>query len=190
MLIVYAHPNKLGHAGAILREVEKSLKAKGVDYDLLDLYEMNYDPVLKTDEHYTSGGRALSEENKKIQALIKKDKQLIFIYPTWWNNVPAILKGFFDRVFTNGFAFRYMHHYPLGLLKGKKAAVLSCCGSSRWLMWLWARDRAFRTVSRDILLFSGIRSRTYVLAKARELNSRQEEKIKRIVGRALSYLAV
>jgi NAD(P)H dehydrogenase (quinone) len=190
MLIIYAHPNQDGHSGAILKEVERILKDKKVKYDLMNLYAMHYNPVLGPDEHYTSGNRKVSEENRKIQERIKRENKLIFIYPTWWNNMPAILKGFFDRVFTGGFAFRYIHHYPLGLLKGKKAVIFSSCGAARWLMRIWAKDRAFKTVSKDVLKFSGIKSRTYVLPKAREFNSRQEMKIKKMVKRGLRYLGI
>jgi len=118
MLIIYAHPNKKGHCGYILEQVKKRLDKKREKYKILDLYQMKYDPLLKDEEHYTSGSHKVSKNNKIIQKKIKKSKKLIFIYPTWWNNMPAILKGFVDRVFIPKFAFSYKGNFPIGLLKG------------------------------------------------------------------------
>ena len=50
-------------------------------------------------------------------------------YLNWWNSTPAILKGFIDRVFVAGFAFKYEGKIPKGLLTGKKAAVIMSTGA-------------------------------------------------------------
>jgi len=85
MLIIYAHPNKLGHSGEYLKQIEKVLKSRKIEYDVMDFYEMNYDPVLCLEEHYTSGRRQVSEENKKIQIRIKKKINLFLFIQVWWN---------------------------------------------------------------------------------------------------------
>jgi len=54
--------------------------------------------------------------------------EITFIYPLWWNAFPAILKGYIDRVFTNGFAFKINGHGPEGLLKGKTVRLITTAG--------------------------------------------------------------
>ena len=127
-LIIYAHPNTPGHAPETLKLVEQYHKEHNLTYEILDLYKMKYDPVLHEKEHYTSKGYDVSDVNKKIQEKILKTDRLVFIYPVWWNSMPAILKGFIDKVFIP----RYAYHFepfpiiggrPIPHLKGKKAAV-------------------------------------------------------------------
>ncbi|MGM0482905.1 MAG: NAD(P)H-dependent oxidoreductase, partial [Patescibacteria group bacterium] len=70
ILIIYAHPDTDGFNPRILKEVKRVLELNGESYEVLDLYEMDYDPVLKAGELYTAGNKEVSEENKGIQ---KKD---------------------------------------------------------------------------------------------------------------------
>ncbi|MDP7457809.1 MAG: NAD(P)H-dependent oxidoreductase, partial [Candidatus Woesearchaeota archaeon] len=88
-VIVYAHPQTPGHCPEILKEVEAYHKEHGIEYELLDLYKMKYDPVLHENEHYTAGEGHwdVSKENKRIRQLILDNNKLIFIYPVWWNSM-------------------------------------------------------------------------------------------------------
>jgi len=187
VLIIYAHPNKSGHSGAILKEVERFLGEKKIKYEILDLYEMGYDPVLHANELYTSGQKGVSRETKIIQEKIKKQDKFIFIYPVWWNNMPAILKGFFDKIFTSRFAFKYVGRWPKGLLGGR-AVVFSSSGAPRLFVKLLAGDRALKVVTRDILKFAGIKSRAYLVGRANKFNEKQKEKIRKMVRKGLKFL--
>ena len=189
MLIIYSHPNQDGHAGHYLKTVEKFLQEKKVDYEVLDLYQMKYDPILHQNEHYTSGNKDVSQENQEIQQKIKAHNQFVFIYPTWWNNVPAILKGFLDRVFVSGFGFRFKKSgIPEKLLKGKKAVVFSSSGGPRIYSWLFARDRALKVVANDTLEFCGIKTKTFSVGKATRFTEAQKNKIEKIVPKGMRYL--
>lgn len=133
-LIIFAHPKRDSHSGYMLEQVEKRLKAASQDFETLDLYQMNYDPILKKEELYGDNERKVATETLIIQDKIRGAKRLIFIYPTWWQAPPAILKGFIDRVFTSKFAFVYKQGMPIGLLGGKKAAVFTTTGSPRLII--------------------------------------------------------
>ncbi len=103
-LIVYAHPAASGSHNKLVRErVEAWLKARGIPYRLIDLYRDGFDPRLPEsewrDQHHPD------PKVKEYQEAVKEADALIFIYPVWWYTYPAILKGFFDRVFTPGFAY-------------------------------------------------------------------------------------
>ncbi len=186
MLIIYAHPNKDGHCGYMLKKAVESLEKSSTPYEILDLYEINYDPVLKPNELYSSQKRETSEQTLNFQEKIKSNDKLIFIYPTWWNCPPAILKGFIDRVFTSGFAFYYKDGRPKPLLTGKKAVVLSSAGGPSFL---WINTGAVRFLTKSALKFCGIESKGFLINKAIKLDDKQMVKIERAVARALAYLS-
>lgn len=183
-LIIYAHPATKGHCSTILGEVKKRLK----DYELIDLYKLKYDPVMHENEHYTSGNYEVSKQNKKFQKMISGADKLIFIYPVWWASMPAILKGFVDKVFTSHYAFKYVKGIPRGLLKGKKAAVFMSMGGPKWVTRLFLGNRAAKIMKKDILRFCGISSKVFQIGKATKLDQKQIRKIKIQVKKGLKYL--
>ena len=125
-LIIYGAPSTSKHCKAILDEV----KAKVKTFDLIDLYKLRYDPVMQEGEHYTAGGYKVTAQNKTFQKMISKASKLIFIYPMWWYNMPAILKGFMDRVFVARYAFKYENGKPIGLLKNEAVIFVTSGGPS------------------------------------------------------------
>lgn len=187
-LIIYAHPQTPGHNPLILEQVQKSLKKN--QYEVIDLYKIGYDPILHENEHYTSGreNRNLSDQNLKFQEKIKKAEHLIFIFPVWWNSPPAILKGFFEKVFTVKFGFVYKGKIPQKLLKGRKAAIFLTTGAPRLLGRIFLGDRAAKIVGKDILGFCGIKARAFYIDKATRVTDTQQEKIKRTVAKGLKWL--
>jgi len=188
MLIIYANPHKSGFSGFILENLQKKLNQKKISYEVLDLYEMNYQPALIKEEHYTSGNYKISDQNKEIQEKITNSNNLVFIYPIWWQNMPAILKGFVDRIFTPRFAFKYVGKFPMGLLKGKKAAVFTTAGSPRLIANLLFGDRGIKVMTKDTLGFCGIKAKSFPVGSARELDEKQKEKMKKLVKKAVNYL--
>jgi NAD(P)H dehydrogenase (quinone) len=187
-LIIFAHPGNEGHNSAILTEVLSFLDKKGEKYEVLDLYKQNFDPILKKEELYTSGERNISKEVLEIQEKIKNNLRLIFIYPVWWATMPAILKGFFDRVFTSKVAFVYEKGLPKGLLKNK-AAVFITSGAHNVLSSIFQGGRPAKVISKDILGFCGIQSKVFQLGNANEdkLES-NKKKISSLVKKGLEYL--
>ena len=187
-IIVYAHPNKSGFCGNILSQVIKQLEFQEVDFDIIDLYEIEYNPVMRNEEHYTSGGYEISEQNKEFQEMISEAKNLIFIYPTWWQNMPAIVKGFIDRVFTVGFAFKYEGKMPVKLLKGRNAVVLTTSGAPRILARFLAGDRAMKVLAKDTLGFCGVKAKGFAIGGAQKLNDDKNKEIQNMVHKAFNFL--
>jgi len=187
-LIIYAHPNVDGHCPRILKEVKERLDERKADYEVIDLYSIKYDPVLHENELYSSGNRDVSKQNKEFQGKIKEADNLIFIYPNWWNDMPAMLKGFIDRVFVAGFAFEYEKGRPRGLLKGKKAAVFLTTGSPKWIFKIFEGSRAKKIISGDVLRFCGIKSEVFHIDKSHKIDEKRIMKIKKSVEKGLKYL--
>ena len=129
-LIVYAHPNPKSFNHAIKEKVEARLKREGAQYDVRDLYELGFDPVLKGSDFAGFKQGKPSEDIKREQEFIKNADTLIFIHPVWWFGPPAVLKGYIDRVFSFGFAYTADEKGLRGLLNGKKAVILNTTGGS------------------------------------------------------------
>jgi len=157
VLIVYAHPNPASFNHAMLESLQVSLKEAGNDVRVKDLYAEHFDPVLRADE--------LAELQKgDIPARIRQEQDvllwadgLVFIYPLWWFDRPAILKGWFDVVLTNGVAFGFDEKGVKGLLKHKKALVMITeGGSEEYFQNTDAMHLIHRPVTDGTLGFCGI----------------------------------
>lgn len=126
-LIIYAHPNSKSFNHAILETTQAALTAAGDEVRVRDLYAQKFQPVLGAEDFIAMGNGAPQADVQEEQAHIKWADKIIFIYPMWWGDRPAILKGYIDRVFTNGFAYEY-NPAPRGLLDPRKALVIQTVG--------------------------------------------------------------
>ena len=102
LLLIYAHPYEQSFCAAVLDRCLTRHKQA----DVIDLYKDNFNPVMTRDElgKYSRGGYSdplVEVYQKKIAAA----ERLVFIFPIWWYDAPAILKGFFDKVLLKDFAF-------------------------------------------------------------------------------------
>ncbi len=130
VLVVYAHPNPESFNAAILDTVVTGVRAGGHMTKIKDLYAENFNPVLDREGLFQANQGILSEAIQREQQGLQWADGLIFIYPLWWFDRPAILKGWFDRVFTHGFAFKYTNEGMVGLLQHQKAIVIVTTGGS------------------------------------------------------------
>ena len=132
-LIVIAHPDPNSFNQAIQTHLVAALEAQNHQVRVRDLYGLEFDPVLSLDElkRYDSQEGEVPADVKAEQDEILWADHLIFIYPTWWWSMPAVMKGYFDRVFLPGFAFSADEHGIKGLLAGKKAWIIQTTGSDQ-----------------------------------------------------------
>lgn len=138
--VVYAHPSSASFASAARDCVVRALVTQGHEVDELDLYAAGFDPVLTPAQWaaHVQGGANLAGVATEVERLRKADA-LVLVFPTWWFGMPAILKGWFDRVWAPGVAF----HLPLGgggLRRGltniRRFAVVTTYGSPWWVIAL------------------------------------------------------
>lgn len=190
MLIIYAHPNKDGHCGYFLESIIDYLNSEGTEYEIIDLYQMAFGPILKNEEHYTSGHNEIADEVIEIQEKIRKTNRFIFIYPTWWQNMPSLLKGFVDRIFLPKFAFSFVYNgiIPKGHLKSKKAVIFTSTGAQRIFTKLLFSDRSVKVLKKDVLWFCGMKSKAFVADNARKFTDSQKNKIKKLVHSGMKYI--
>lgn len=128
LLTIFAHPEGPSLNQSILKSVEVGADLGHHELKICDLYALNFNPVLSKDE-LTQGDGKVSKDVEYHQQLVRWADILIFIYPIWWYDRPAILKGWIDRVFTFGFAYGPSPHGITGLLKQSQAVVFQTAGS-------------------------------------------------------------
>jgi len=111
--------------------LRKGLLDVGHEVDVADLYAEGFDPLLRGPELDTLGSGRPLPDVAAYQERILKSQALAFVFPLWWFGIPAILKGFIERVFQEEFAFRIISTARVqGLLKHRKALILCTTGAS------------------------------------------------------------
>jgi NAD(P)H dehydrogenase (quinone) len=134
-LVIYAHPDRNSFHTAIHECVVATLSASGHEVDDCDLYAEGFQPLLSREERkaYYDAGRNRAAVLSEIKRL-ERSQGLIFVFPTWWYGMPAILKGYFDRVWVPGFAFELFDGRTRPLLRNiVRFAVVTTYGSPWWL---------------------------------------------------------
>jgi NAD(P)H dehydrogenase (quinone) len=193
-LIVYSNTNDKGHCHAILESVKEQLKVKGETFILADLNADKYDPVMYANEHYTAGKHEISQQTKKYREQLSATNKIIYIYPIWWNTMPAIMKGYFDKVFGARFAFKFIKKsylpfaIPVGLLTDKKAVVIVSTGAQGWMSCLFQGNRFKKIVAHDILGYCGIKAKVYSIHNANKWEDTKKPQVDKLVNKAISWL--
>ena len=143
VLVIYAHPLADSFAAALHRAVVEALTGAGHEVDDCDLYALGFDPVMKPFErraHNTPNPDPSAVEHQVER--LRAAEALVLCFPVWWYGMPAILKGYFDRVWINGVAFhlRAGGRMDPGLHGLKKLGVVCTYGAPWWLIKLALRD--------------------------------------------------
>ena len=128
VLVIYAHPNPKSFCGAIAEKICHTAHGVGHGCEIRDLYKLGFDPVLgQKDFLAIEQGKVLEDIQTEQSAIISSDL-MVLVYPVWWSSMPAILKGWLDRVMTKGFAYGQKEGKPA--LAGKKIMIVSTAGNT------------------------------------------------------------
>jgi len=144
ILLVSAHDDPRSLMGALLNTALGVLERAGHKVLVTDLYAQGFNPVASSLDFKTKStaqANYMFEQQRTIntnagfspdiQAEMDKVMQadlIIFHFPLWWGSVPAIMKGWFDRVLAMGFAWNANARFSTGLLRGKKALLVTTAG--------------------------------------------------------------
>lgn len=129
-LIIYAHPNPASLNHFFKETVLQSLKNSQQEAIVRDLNNINFNPVLSLEDMEGQRRGKVADDVKTEQDFINWADQIIFIYPIWWTGMPSIMKGYIDRVFSYGFAYRYDQGIQKGLLTDKSTIIINSHGKS------------------------------------------------------------
>lgn len=129
-LVVFCHPDNDGFDRALTNCVLGISNVMGHDTQIRDLYRQNFNPVLRSRQ--ACFNPKIEQDALQEQEFVSWADLLTLIYPVWWAGMPAMLKGYLDRVFCRGFAFETSRSSVKGLLGGRKVLIFSttCMPSS------------------------------------------------------------
>ncbi|MHC0441502.1 NAD(P)H-dependent oxidoreductase [Flavobacterium sp. 3-210] len=116
ILIIFAHPSKKSYTFQVLERLKTVIANKNWNLEISDLYASDFKSDMSEEEYEREGFAKLDlpipqdvlEEQKKIE----NADCIIFLYPVWWSDCPAKLKGWFDRVYSVGYAYGQTDSFP------------------------------------------------------------------------------
>lgn len=155
VLIIIGHPDKESFNFGLAEAYKKGAIASGADVKEIVLRDLNFSANLQFGYRKRTD---LETDLMDAQDKIKWAEHLVWIYPVWWGSVPAILKGFIDRVFLPGFAFQKRENSVWWdkLLKNKTARIISTLDQPAWYYWLIYREPSNNAMKKLTLQFCGI----------------------------------
>ena len=153
ILVVLGHPRRDSLCGTLADAVADGARAAGCAVETLELGELDFATDVVT---VSPLQQPLEPDLERARALIAWAEHLVFVYPNWWGAMPALLKGFLDRVLLPGFAFREQDGHYYGLLGPRTAELMTTMDVPpfvyRWIQGAPGR----RAMSRATLGLCGI----------------------------------
>jgi NAD(P)H dehydrogenase (quinone) len=157
ILIINGHPKRNSFCQSLADAYQRGSKLGGHEFEVLHLRDLEFNLNL-------SDGYSLKTELEpdliKAQQLITWANHVVIIHPVWWGSVPALLKGFFDRTLTSGFAFKHRENSHLWdkLLSGKTGHLIYTGDTPTWVYKLFYKTPSIHQVKKITLEYCGIKS--------------------------------
>jgi NAD(P)H dehydrogenase (quinone) len=155
ILIVQGHPRRESYCSALSAAYKKGATESGAEVREIVVTDLKFNPVFSGDRQKSD----LEPDLLKAQELVRWAEHLVFIYPNWWGTMPALLKGFMDRAFNSGFAFKYRSDSPWWdrLLQGKSARLIVTMDTPPWYYHLVLHKPGHHAMKNAILEFCGVK---------------------------------
>lgn len=156
ILIINGHPDELSFNHALSQAYQQGAKRTNADVQTINIHTLNFNPSLMY------GYRKRTELEPDLidaQQKILWADHLVWIHPVWWGSYPAIMKGFIDRVFLPGFAFKKRENSVWWdkLLKGKTATIICTMDQPAWYYRLVYRNASINALKKLTMEFCGIK---------------------------------
>lgn len=156
ILIINGHPNAESFNFGIAESYKKGAIDSGAIVETITIADLNFNPNLKFGyQKRTDLEPDLLESWEKI----KRADHLVWIHPVWWGGLPALTKGFIDRLFLPGMAFQYRENSVWWdkLLKGKTAHIITTLDQPSWYYRLFFGRPSVNQLKKSTLEFCGIK---------------------------------
>lgn len=166
-LVVYCHPVPESFGAAVRDTVLAALAARGAEARLVDLYAEGFDPILSAEERRVYNDHSPRDPRlaPHLENLAWADS-VLFVYPTWWYGLPAMLKGWLDRVWATDVAFRLPADGGriISLVPHiSKIGVVTTCGATWWISFLMGQPGR-KTILRGMRALCAPTARTLYIA--------------------------
>ncbi len=190
-VVVVAHPKHDSFTHAVAGAARDGLIAGGHTVTTLDLYAAGFSAAMSAEERlaYHSGQPIIDDLVRRHADAVLGADALVFVYPTWWSSMPAMLKGWLERVMVEGVSFRFddRHRVRPALGSIRRIVGISTYGSPR----LYVRainDNGRRILTRALRLSTGWRTRTTWRARYK-MDSTTPAKRQAFLGKVRSTMA-
>lgn len=156
VLIINGHPNPDSFNFALSKAYLEGALSAGAQVDTLNIAELDFNPNL---QHGFQKRMELEPDLLDAWDKILDAEHLVWIHPVWWGGLPAITKGFIDRLFLPGMAFKYRENSVWWdkLLAGKTAHIITTLDQPFWYyQWVFGNP-SIDQLKRSTLEFCGIK---------------------------------
>ncbi|NYE95147.1 NAD(P)H dehydrogenase (quinone) [Psychromicrobium silvestre] len=130
VLVVFCHPLEDSFGAALLEQYTAGLRESGRTYEVADLYRENFNPVFPAGDYIQFDGGEMPQHIRQEQARVERADAIAIISPLWWLGFPAMLKGWFDRVWSCGWAYEFANDPDGSLLPLRPYRILFTTGGS------------------------------------------------------------
>ena len=156
ILIINGHPNKDSLNNALFEAYKKGVLPSQSEVKEIIIADLKFNPNL---QYGYQKRTELEPDLLDSWEKIKWADHLVWIHPVWWGGLPAIMKGFIDRLFLPGFAFQYRENSVWWdkLLKGKTARIITTLDQPSWYYWLVYGRPSVNQLKKSTLEFCGVR---------------------------------
>jgi len=156
ILIINGHPDKESFSFGLSEAYKKGAEKSNAEIKEINIRELTFNPNLEF------GYRKRTELEPDLldaQDKIKWADHIVWVYPVWWSSVPAIMKGFLDRILLPGFAFKKRKNSLLSdkCLTGKSARIICTMDQPTWFYKLVYRSPSHNAMKKGTLHYIGIK---------------------------------
>ena len=181
IVVINGHPSKTSFNAALTEAYVSYLVKSNVQVDLIEVGLLHFDPNLK---HGYEKRMELEPDLKEAWKKIQLADHLVWIFPVWWGGLPAITKGFIDRVFLPRTAFSYVEnsHHIQGHLFNKTARIITTLDQPGWFYKWYYGEPSTRQLKKTTLAFCGIKKiKTAYIGSVRGSSELKREKWLRLM---------
>ena len=146
ILVVFSHPKRESFTGKLLESFVQGLEDAGHEVEIADLYAEGFQPLLIPEDYAQWHDRPMPDDVLREQARVDRSDGIALVFPIWWWSMPAMLKGWFDRVFSAGWAYAEEYDPEGSLLRSRKFVLLCPAGSSERQYRKYRYDDTFRNL--------------------------------------------
>ena len=144
VLVVFCHPRRESFTGALLDGFVAGLVEADHEVELADLYREGFDPRFRAEDYAQFKSEPMPEEIVAEQRRLDRADALAFVFPVWWWSFPAMLKGWIDRVWSEGWAYNFTADRSKGLLRDRPTVLLGSAATRAATYRKYGYDEAMR----------------------------------------------
>lgn len=177
ILVVFSHPIRRSFTGDVMDRFVLGLREAGHEVEIADLYREGFQPIMQEEDFVQFYDKPMPADVLREQERFEWCEAFTLIFPIWWWSFPAMLKGWIERVFSAGWAFKLTEDPEGSMLDSRRALVLCCAGGSRQMFTKYGTYDALRNmIEIGVMDYCGVTDVGFeVLHKARYTAELTEE---------------